>query len=79
LAHQWWSPSAEGLFEVRSTASDGDDYRVLFCIVRGTMILLHGYKKLTKKLPLDDLKLARSRQSLVEAAERAARKKGGRK
>jgi len=51
----------EGLFEVRST-SEKNEYRVLFCIVESTMVLLHGLQKKTRKTPQDDIALARKRQ-----------------
>lgn len=49
-----------GLYEVRTTV-DSNAYRVLFCIVEGTMVLLHGFQKKTQKTPKADLDLARRR------------------
>jgi phage-related protein len=54
-----------GLFEVR-TSSDGNIYRVLFCLDGSTMVLLHGFKKKSRRTPKPDLDLARKRQKEVE-------------
>lgn len=37
----------------------------MFCIVKGEMVLLHGFVKKTQKAPAKDLELARSRQKEV--------------
>jgi phage-related protein len=51
----------DGLYEVRSR-HDKKNYRVLFCILDDTMILLHGLIKKTQKTPHADITLARRRQ-----------------
>jgi phage-related protein len=51
----------EGLWEVRSDLTDGKIGRVIFCIIRGRMALLHGFIKKTQKTPPQDLKLALKR------------------
>jgi phage-related protein len=51
----------DGLFEVR-TSLDGNIYRVIFCLERTTMILLHGFQKKSRKTPQADLDLARRRK-----------------
>ena len=54
-------PLGQGLYEVRTALSDRRFARVLFYIDRhGRMVLLHGFIKKTRKLPKDDLDLARS-------------------
>ncbi len=50
-----------GLYEVR-TSCDKNEYRVLFCVVDGTMVLLHGLHKKTQKTSPSDVALARKRQ-----------------
>ena len=40
-----------GLWEVRSDLTDGKIARVIFCVARGRMVLLHGYIKKTQKRP----------------------------
>jgi phage-related protein len=50
-----------GLWEVRSSISDGRIARVLFCIANGTMVLLHAFIKKTRATPAADLDLARKR------------------
>jgi len=54
-----------GLFEVR-TQVKGDAYRVLFCTVGGTMVLLHGFHKKTRRTPKSALDLARDRKGDLE-------------
>jgi phage-related protein len=54
-----------GLFEVR-TDFGGDIYRVLFCLDDATMVLLHGFKKKSRRTPKPDLDLARKRQRTLE-------------
>jgi phage-related protein len=49
-----------GLWEVRSHVSQGIA-RVVFTVVGGTMVLLHGFIKKTQKIPSADLKTARRR------------------
>jgi phage-related protein len=39
-----------GLYEVR-TSQRGDQFRVFFVIIEGTMVLLHGFQKKTQKTP----------------------------
>lgn len=55
----------EGLYEVRTTR-DKNIYRVLFCIVGATMVLLHGFLKKSQATPKKDRELARKRQRDVE-------------
>jgi phage-related protein len=55
----------EGMWEVRSDLTDGKIARVLFCMARGRMLLLHGFVKKTQKTPVQDLKLARKRMKEV--------------
>jgi phage-related protein len=50
-----------GLYEVR-TKHGRKEYRVLFCIEDGTLVLLHGLTKKTTKTPPADVALARRRQ-----------------
>jgi hypothetical protein len=40
--------------------------RVIFCIVQGQMILLHGFIKKTQQTPKRDLDIARERQAETE-------------
>src|SRR6266852_2292811 len=47
-----------GLWEVRSDLTDGKTGRVIFCLVRGRMVLLHGFIKKTQKTPAKDMDLA---------------------
>lgn len=55
-----------GLAEVRSNVA-GEHYRVLFCVVEGVIVLLHGFHKKTKSTPKRDLDLARARQATLNA------------
>ena len=54
-----------GLLEVRSNLTDGRIGRVLFCIITGEMVLLHGFVKKTQKTPPADLALARKRMKEI--------------
>jgi|SRR5665213_1016045 len=54
-------PMGNGLFEIRAHISDGRIARVLFGVVNGRMVLLHGFIKKTRATPHDDLDLARKR------------------
>jgi phage-related protein len=51
------------LWEVRSSLPGGRIARVLFCIQRGGMILLHGFIKKTQKTPQRDIDLALKRKN----------------
>jgi phage-related protein len=50
-----------GLWEVRCHLSDGKIGRVLFCIVKNEIALLHGFVKKTQKTPQPDIDLALNR------------------
>jgi phage-related protein len=55
-------PLGSGLYEVRSDFSDG---RMMFCIVKSEMVLLHGFVKKSHKAPAKAIELARSRQKEI--------------
>ncbi len=55
-----------GLWEVRSDLSGGRIACVVFCIIEGEMILLHGFEKKTQKTPSQDLALALRRKREIE-------------
>lgn len=59
-------PMGNGLFEVRSTITGKRIARILFCIHEGTMVLLHGFVKKTRKTPDTDLAIALKRKKEVE-------------
>jgi phage-related protein len=52
----------KGLWEVRSDLSGGRIARVVFCIARSQMVLLHGFIKKTQKTPAADLEVALKRK-----------------
>ena len=54
-----------GLYEVR-TSVDDDIYRVFFCNIQHTMVLLHGFMKKTQQTPKAELDVARKRQRIVK-------------
>ena len=60
----------QGLWEVRSELPSQRIARVLFCIVEGEMILLHGFVKKTQRTPKRDLELARTRKMRIERAQK---------
>ena len=55
-----------GLSEVRSDLTGGRIARLIFCIVQGEMILLHGFEKKTQKTPQRDIELALKRQQEID-------------
>ena len=55
-----------GLWEVRSNLTEGKIGRVIFCVMRERMVLLHGFLKKTQKTPARDLNLALKRMREVE-------------
>jgi phage-related protein len=56
----------DGLWEVRSSLAGGRIARVIFCIAKGRMALLHGFIKTTQKMPKADFDLARKRKQEIE-------------
>jgi len=50
-----------GLWEIRSDLPSRRIARVLFCVIEGELLLLHGFIKKTQKTPPSDLQLARKR------------------
>jgi phage-related protein len=59
-------PISNGLFEVRSTISGKRIVRIVFCIHKGTMILLHGFVKKTRKTQEADFAIALKRKREVK-------------
>ena len=55
-------PLSRGLWEVRSSLTQGRIARVLFCEHGGRMVLLHGFVKKSQKTPAGDLELAMKRK-----------------
>jgi phage-related protein len=55
-----------GLWEVRSDLAGGRIARVIFCIVRSEMVLLHGFEKKTQKTPVHDIELAFGRKREID-------------
>ena len=52
--------------EIRSDLSGGSIGRVIFCIAKGDMVLLHGFIKKTQKTPQRDIDLANQRRKEIE-------------
>jgi len=55
-------PLKDGILEVRTPLANGRTSRVLFFINSGTMYLLHGFIKKTRKTPKQDIELALDRK-----------------
>ena len=55
-----------GLWEVRSNLTDGKIGRIIFCLVGGEMVLLHGFIKKSQKTPVPDLNVALKRKREIE-------------
>jgi phage-related protein len=58
-------PLRQGLWEVRSTLTQGRIARTLFCEQEGKMVLLHAFIKKTQKTPVADLELAIRRKKEI--------------
>jgi phage-related protein len=54
-----------GLWEVRSDLTDGKIGRVIFCVAREPMVLLHSFLKRTQQTPPQHLRLALKRMKEV--------------
>jgi len=57
-------PLGDGLFEVRSELRNRIA-RVVFLVRDSTMVLLHGFVKKDRKIPLQDLRVARQRAATL--------------
>ena len=55
-------PLGDGLWEVRSNCPGNRIARLLFSLVDGKIVVLHGFIKKSQKTPDDDMKLARRRK-----------------
>jgi phage-related protein len=53
------------LWEIRGHLAQQRIVRVLFTIVGGRMVLLHGFIKKSGKMPLKDFELAKMRRDMV--------------
>jgi phage-related protein len=60
------APLGQGLREVRSDLTSNRTARVLFCVLDGGMVLLHGFIKKTPEVPAADVEVARRRQREIE-------------
>jgi phage-related protein len=55
-------PLGDGLWEVRSQLTDNKIGRVIFCMLKDDMVLLHGFIKKTQKTPQQEIQLAAKRR-----------------
>lgn len=55
------------IWEVRSSLPHGRVARVLFCVEKDCMVLLHGFMKKTQKTPKPDIDLAIRRKKGIGA------------
>jgi phage-related protein len=60
-------PLGKDLYEIRSDISHRRIARVIFCVVEGKMVLLHGFVKKTQKTPKGNLDLALKRKKEVRS------------
>jgi len=54
-----------GLWEVRSTVPSRRIARLILCFHEGTLVVLHGFIKKTRKTPAEDLALATRRMKEI--------------
>jgi len=59
-------PLSGRMWEVRSSLPSKREARIIFSVLDGQMILLHGFIKKTQKTPKADLELAKRRLKEVE-------------
>jgi phage-related protein len=59
-------PLGNGLWEIRTDLETKRTARVLLCVYRGHLVVLHGFIKKTRATPDADLALARGRQKELE-------------
>ena len=55
------------LWEVRSRLPQGRIARVIFCVEKDCMVLLHGFMKKTRKTPKQEIDLALKRKKGTES------------
>jgi phage-related protein len=55
----------DGLWEVRSTLPSQRIARLILCFHQGTLVVLHGFIKKTRKTPAGDLAVAKRRMKEV--------------
>jgi phage-related protein len=55
-------PLGDGLWEVRSQLAGNRIGRVIFCMMKDDMVLLHGFIKKTQKTPQQEIELATKRR-----------------
>lgn len=60
------APLGSALYEVRTNLQGNRIARVFFCFAEGSIVLLHGIIKKTRKTPTADLDLARQRKRELE-------------
>lgn len=58
-------PLGSGLWEIRSSISNGRITRILFCIAHDRLVLLHGFIKKTQATPKAELDRARARMKEI--------------
>jgi len=59
-------PLGGGLWEIRTDLPTKRTARVLLCLYRGHLVVLHAFIKKTRTMPGDDLALARKRRKELE-------------
>lgn len=58
-------PLGDGLYEVRSSVGPVE-YRLIFCVVHRQLVVLHGFKKKTRKTPKAERDLALRRKKEID-------------
>ncbi len=59
-------PMGDGLWEVRTDLPTRRTARILLCVYREHLVVLHGFIKKTRKTPDEDLALGRRRKEELE-------------
>jgi len=66
LVCRWYASLGRELWEVRSSLPHGRIARVIFCVEKDCMVLLHGFMKKTRKTPKQEIDLALKRKKGTE-------------
>ena len=59
-------PLGRGMWEIRTNMATRRSARVLICLCCGQLVALHGFFKMTRAIPTEDMALARKRQKELE-------------
>lgn len=59
-------PLETGLWEIRSSLPSKREARIIFCVTKERIVLLHAFIKKTQKTPPGEIKIAKARKKEIE-------------